>query len=446
LLVFGSHWVIDTHVKRDKTPHVKPVKIGGYTRYRLTFWTAEGRHREHYSTPKGADDRLAELAKERKRFGEAVQNMPPALRADAISAAEILRGTGYTLVEAARAMVRSLNKEGDGVELREAVRQFLATRTDNKPTAAAEQQLATAKKKKRGGRERSALSPYQRDLAAKLEQFAQFHEGRLLSSLKMDDCQRFLNGISALRDATTVVNYRTALSMFFKYAVAREWCAINPVQLTRKPPDMPTNIVILSPAEAEAVLRACDPEIAPGVALQLFCGVRAAEIARLDWSAVQRNEMETKDGRRRGTRVFYTLTITAQTSKKHIGRRVAEIPDCALSWLGLDKKRTGNIWPSKERARDLWTLARIRAGYGPYFTDFQPAKDAQLDKDGTPRKDLRPWPDNALRRSAISYHLASTNDLPKVAYQAGNSPAVIQKFYNGVALPQDAAKFYKITR
>jgi hypothetical protein len=71
---------------------------------------------------------------------------------------------------------------------------------------------------------------------------------------------------------------------------------------------------------------------------------------------------------------------------------------------------------------------------------------AQLDKKGKTRTDLREWPDNALRRSAISYHLAKTNDLPRVAYQAGNSPKVIQEHYNGVALPQDAAKFYAITR
>ena len=59
---------------------------------------------------------------------------------------------------------------------------------------------------------------------------------------------------------------------------------------------------------------------------------------------------------------------------------------------------------------------------------------------------LREWPENALRRCAISYHLAKTNDLQRVAYQSGNSPAVIQEHYNGVALPQEAAKFYAITR
>lgn len=404
-------------MKRDKTPHIKPVKISGYRRYRLTFWTADGRHREHYSKRQDADTRLAELADERKKFGEAVQNMSPALRSDAVAAAEILRGTGYTLVEAARQLVKALEKDSASMDLRAAVDRFVRSRDQR-------------------------ADEYRRELAAKMEQFTRFHEGRTVATITADDCQRFLDGIGGTAAATTVVNYRTALSMFFKFALARKWCSFNPATLTVRPQETPATITILTPQEADTVLRSCEPEILPGVALQLFCAIRAAEIARLDWSAVQRNEIA--EGRKK--RVFWTVTVTAQTSKKRTGRRVVEIPACALTWLDLESKPTGKIWPAKERARDLWTLARVRSGYGPYFTDFQPAKAAQLDKDGKVRADLQPWPENALRRTAISYHLAKTNDLQRVAYQSGNSPAVIQEHYNGVALPQEAAKFYAITR
>lgn len=404
-------------MKRDKTPHIKPVKIGKYSRFRVTFWTADGRHREHYSKRADAVARLGELANERKKFGEAVQNMSPALRSDAVAAAEILRGTGYTLVEAARQLVKVLEKDSASVDLREAVDRFVRSR-DNR------------------------ADEYRRELAAKMEQFTRFHEGRSVATITMQDCQDFLDGIGGTNAANTVINYRTALSMFFKYALARQWCSFNPAALTVRPEEPPAVITILSPSEAEKVLRVCDPEILPGVALQLFCGIRAAEIARLDWSAVQRNEVV--EGRKK--RVFYTVTVTAQTSKKRTGRRVVDVPDCALTWLPAEKDRTGMIWPAKERARNLWELSRVRAGYGPYSTDYQPAKAAQLDKNGNVRKDLREWPDNALRRSAISYYLAKTSDLQRTAYQFGNSPKVIQEHYNGVALPQEAAKFYAITR
>lgn len=414
----GYHF---TRMKRDKTPHIQPVKINGYARYRLTFWTADGRHREHYSKRKDADDRLAELAGDRKKFGEAVQNMSPALRADAVSAAEILQGSGYTLVEAARKFMESLGGAGKGIELHKAAESFIKSR-DNRADA------------------------YRRDLKTKIEQFVKFRGGRTVAAITVDDCQTFLDGIAGLNAAGTVINYRTALAMFFKFSLARGWCTLNPATLTTRPEETAATITILPPAMAAAVLRACPAEILPGVALQLFCGIRAGEIERLDWSAVQRNEMTDGEDAQRKNRIFYTVTVSAQTSKKRTGRRVVEIPECALSWLPPQKKRKGKIWPSKEHARDLWTLARIRAGYGPFFTDYKPAVVAQLDKSGKPHKTLRPWPDNALRRSAISYHLAKTNDLPRVSYQAGNSPKVIQEHYNGVALPQDAAKFYAITR
>jgi len=408
-------------MKRDKTPHVKRVKINGYTRYRLTFWTAEGRHREHYSKQSAAETRLAELTTERKKFGEAVQHMSPALRSDAVAAAEILQGTGYTLVEAARKFVESLGAAGKGVDLRKAAGDFIKSR-DARDDA------------------------YRRDLKTKIEQFVVFREGRTVASITVDDCQTFLDGIGGLNSAGTVINYRTALAMFFKFALARGWCKLNPATLTTRPEETAATITILTPAEATRVLAACPPEILPGVALQLFCGIRAAEIARLDWSAVQRNEVMEGEGAERKKRVFFTVTVTAQTSKKRTGRRVVDVPECALTWLPPQNKRKGKIWPAKERARDLWTLARVLAGYGPFFTDYKPAVAAQLDKKGKTRKSLREWPDNALRRSAISYHLAKTNDLPRVAYQAGNSPKIIQEHYNGVALPQDAAKFYAITR
>lgn len=424
-------------MKRDKTPHIKRVKINGYPRYRLTFWTAEGRHREHYSKESAARKRLDELNTERKKFGEAVQHMSPALRADAVAAAEILQGSGYTLVEAARKFMESLGAAGKGMDLDKAAESFIKSR-DNRDDA------------------------YRRDLKAKIEQFVTFRAGHTVAAITVDDCQTFLDGIAGLNTPGTVINYRTALGMFFKFAQARGWCTLNPATLTTRPEETAATITILTPAEAKTLLRACSAEILPGVALQLFCGIRAAEIARLDWSAVQRNEVEIKDEAPATTptrsaaktprrapprkRVFYTVTVTAQTSKKRTGRRVVEIPECALTWLPADKKRKGKIWPAKERARDLWTLARVGAGYGPFFTDYKPAVAAQLDKRGKTRKDLRPWPDNALRRSAISYHLAKTNDLPKVAYQAGNSPKVIQEHYNGVALPQAAAEFFNLRR
>jgi hypothetical protein len=60
------------------------------------------------------------------------------------------------------------------------------------------------------------------------------------------------------------------------------------------------------------------------------------------------------------------------------------------------------------------------------------------------REDLRTWPDNALRHSAISYRLALMRDLPRVATEAGNSPAIVQRHYAELVKPDAAKKFFAI--
>ena len=60
------------------------------------------------------------------------------------------------------------------------------------------------------------------------------------------------------------------------------------------------------------------------------------------------------------------------------------------------------------------------------------------------RVDLRPWPDNALRHSAISYRLALSRDLARVALESGNSPPVVQKHYLELVKPEAARRFFGI--
>ena len=59
------------------------------------------------------------------------------------------------------------------------------------------------------------------------------------------------------------------------------------------------------------------------------------------------------------------------------------------------------------------------------------------------RVDLRPWPDNALRHSAISYRLALTRDLPRVATEAGNSPAIVQRHYAELVKPERRQEIFR---
>jgi hypothetical protein len=57
---------------------------------------------------------------------------------------------------------------------------------------------------------------------------------------------------------------------------------------------------------------------------------------------------------------------------------------------------------------------------------------------------LTNWPQNALRHSFGSYHLAKFQDAPALALQMGNSVDVIMKHYRELVRPADAAKYWRI--
>jgi hypothetical protein len=132
------------------------------------------------------------------------------------------------------------------------------------------------------------------------------------------------------------------------------------------------------------------------------------------------------------------LTVGADIAKT-ASRRTVEIPHNARAWLALYAKESGPVWPTTEEARNLWNLARVEAGFGPFFSTRTAVNTAQAGRD-----DLRPWPDNALRHSAISYRLALTRDLPRVATEAGNSPVIVQRHYAELVKPDAAKKFFGI--
>ena len=54
------------------------------------------------------------------------------------------------------------------------------------------------------------------------------------------------------------------------------------------------------------------------------------------------------------------------------------------------------------------------------------------------------WHQNALRYSFISYRVAAVQDVPKVALEAGHSPAMIFQHYRELVRPADAKAWFSI--
>jgi hypothetical protein len=51
---------------------------------------------------------------------------------------------------------------------------------------------------------------------------------------------------------------------------------------------------------------------------------------------------------------------------------------------------------------------------------------------------------NAFRNSFISYRLALTKDINSVAYESGNSPQMIRKYYLGLVTTEAAAEWFAL--
>jgi integrase len=386
--------------KRAKSS-ISEVTNRGKQYFRVSYPTPEGRRRELFATRKRAADRLKEVQHDAARYGLAAAAMSAELRADAIAAASILAGTGHTLTEAARRLLADLRVEQSGIPVADAIRAFLDSRD-------------------------SRSDKYRSTLASRADYIGRAWTGRTTASITPADCQKLLDGIAGTQSPATVAHYRRQLSMIFNFSMTRGWMSANPAEKTQAVRVTSGEIDLLTPADADAILAACSRRILPAVVLGMFCGLRQAELSRLDWRAVN---------------LAQRIVTVAASVAKTASRRVVTIPDNAAAWLAPLARESGPVATSNGETLADWHLARIAAGFGPFWSNRANVNAANRD---AAEKTLRPWPANALRHSAISYRLAAGRDLPALAYESGNSPAVIQRHYNGLAAPATATAFFAI--
>ena len=284
-----------THTSDTRTAStsISELKILGVIRYRVTYPTVNGRKRELYVDEKKAEKRLKEIKDEQKRFGQSLTAMTSTTRADAAAAEKILAGSGLTLVEAARLLMEHKRREQSGKPIEEAAQAFLISRNDTSER-------------------------HRKTIATRINYMTRFLAGHTTASVTAEDIQRLLDGLD--REPVTRDNYKRCMSSFFAFCMdpARKWCSGNPASAAAPITIPKSDVEILTPQEAAAILTGCDEAILPGVVLGMFCGLRNAEIARLQWSAVDLAQGHVTVG-----------TGIAKTG----ARRVCPLPDCAKAWL-----------------------------------------------------------------------------------------------------------------
>lgn len=244
---------------------------------------------------------------------------------------------------------------------------------------------------------------YLKDLRSRCGRFASRFVCQI-TSITSADIEEFLNNLNLSNRSHN--NYLQSILTLFEFGKSRGYLQqdhseVSRIALRKK---VHGSIEIFSPEEIQALLTHADAQILPVLLLGAFCGIRTAETMRLNWENVHIE--------RRMITIDHGIAKTA-------ARRVVPISENLAAWLTPNMKTTGKIW---NRSESVLTKCFLRT-----------SNSARLR-----------WKHNALRHSYISYRVAMTTDLPKVAYESGNSVQIIKQHYLELVGKDEAKRWFDI--
>lgn len=232
---------------------------------------------------------------------------------------------------------------------------------------------------------------------------------------------------------TTFNNYRRHLSIFFGWAVKNSKLPRNPcaqIEERRKKRSEEQEAEIITPEEFRSLLLVArgslagvsederwSPGLLAGVALQGFCGIRAKEMTRLEWKSVDFEEGQ--------------VLVSKGQGKTRKGRLIP-LPEACRSWLKDFAGKTGPVVPSEyqKKVSGLRAIMRSPSPITRTAPGFVPSE----------------MPDNCLRHSFATYHLALHKSEALTSRLMGNSPGVLRDNYEALVLraPRLAPEWFKV--
>jgi integrase len=242
-----------------------------------------------------------------------------------------------------------------------------------------------------------------RDIRTRLGKFAGKFDGRMVATITSKEIDAWLRSIPF--SPLTRNHYRALVVLAFNFAVRNGYAADNPALGAAKAKVVGEAPGILSVNEAARLLEAATLDVLPYLAIGLFAGLRRAEIDRLDWSEIDfENDL---------------IEVTAQKAKTAMRRFVTMRPNLR-QWLLPVRKHRGNVTPPRFDFRRSFNQARIAAG-------------------------ITEWPENALRHSFASYHLAHFKNAAGTALELGHHDSRITfAHYRELVKPKEAELYWNI--
>ena len=331
------------------------------------------------------------------------------------TAKSIVSGVGLSVIEVCRQFVAATKRLPEGSTLVEAVGDFAArfVRTERRTVAEAIAELLEAKKQ--DGCSETYLRAVRTHLAPnsggrrKRNSFGSVFGSQFISGVSTKAIEEWLRVRAPGQRGRR--NFLVSIRTLFSFARSKGCLAKNqptaaddlPLPRIRAAEEIP----IFTPEEMARMLDGTGehrpkPEAIVFLALGAFAGLRTAEILRLEWSDIQ----------------LSTGYIVVRAKKAKTGRRrlIPILPNLA-EWLRPLAKADGRLFVAKRAETAVHEYARAVG--------------------------VR-WQTNGLRHSFISYRVAQTQDLAKVALEAGNSPAICERNYRELVTGEVAAKWFAI--
>jgi integrase len=243
---------------------------------------------------------------------------------------------------------------------------------------------------------------YIQDLRSRLPRFAEAFGEQMVATITAKQIDTWLRALPV--GATTRNNFRRVLVTMFSYAMRHSYASSNPAAQTAKAKETDSPPGILTVQQTARLLETAPSALLPYVAIGAFAGLRRAEIERLDWKDVH------FDGEQ-------LIEVTAAKSKT-ARRRFVKIQPNLREWLLPVRKHSGKV-----------TLDNLE-------TQLEAAREAA---------GITDWPDNALRHSFASYHLAHFKDAAALALEMGHTDSgEFFNHYRQLVRPKEATRYWTI--
>jgi integrase len=371
---------------RKTATKLSKVKVNGRMFYCVTWpKIGTGRNRRFFKDKREAETFLQSKQIERENYGTAGTSFNERQRAEYLECAESLKPFNATIRDAVNFYLPHLHASKRTCSAAELVDELLIAKEAD------------------GASER-----YLSDLRSRLTQFSESFDGKPVAEITSAQIDEWLRSRSDKETGkrlspVTRNNFRRVLIVAFNFARERGNCVGNPAEKTARAKVVETAIGILTVDQTALLLENAPAELVPYIAIGAFAGLRRAELERLDWQ-----EVDLQSG---------LVEVTASKAKSARRRFVKTQPNLA-KWLQPYAQLSGNVTPPNYR--ELFDAARDTAG-------------------------IKEWPQNALRHSFASYHLARFNDAAALALELGhtNSNLVFQH-YRQLVKPKHAERYWKI--